>query len=161
MKSNDKEKGKNYNRLVNNNWLRNILTNNLNKHCNLHNIKFIKVKCAYSSFVGNILFRNLNLPDMILSSIEISRRAYEFNLQYIEKIKIKKKNIIFPDESLYRDLLEKSLEEFGLKVEGRSLKNLYYFFKNSKIKYRVPLENFSRVFSLKYRKSLIDCYEFT
>jgi len=160
IESNNKEKGKKYNKLVNNNWLRNLLTNNLNKHCNLHHIKFVKVKCNYSSFVGNILFRNLNFPDMILSSIEISRRAYEFNAQYIEKIKIKKKNIIFPDESLFKNLLEKSLEEFNLKIEGRSLKNLYYYFKNSKIKYRVPLENFFRVFSLKYRKSLIDCYVF-
>jgi hypothetical protein len=40
------------------------------------------------------------------------------------------------------------------------LKDLYYFFKNSKIKYRVPLELFSRVFSLKYKKSLIDCCAF-
>jgi len=161
MKSSDKGKSKNFNKLCNNLWLRNTLVNNLTKRCNLEHIKLQKVNAAYSSFVGNILYRNNNLPDMVLSSIEISRRAYEFNLQYIKKIKPKKKNIILPDICFYKDLLIKSLEEFDLKIENRSLIDLYYFFKNSKIKYRVSLDDIkSRVFSMKCIKSKVNCYQF-
>ena len=85
MKSSDKENGKHFNKLVNNLWCRNVLVNNLTKRCNIFKIKLLKVKPEYSSFIGNFLFRNLNLPDMILSSIEISRRAYEFYNQYVIK----------------------------------------------------------------------------
>lgn len=57
------------------------------------------VKPEYSSFIGNFLYRSLdlNLPDMCLSSIEIGRRAYEFYSQYITCTKEIKKNIVFPD----------------------------------------------------------------
>jgi len=78
MKSSDKELGTKFNKLVNNNWNRNTLINNLTKKCNIFNIKLLKVKPEYSSFIGNFLYRSLNLPDMILASIEISRRGYEF-----------------------------------------------------------------------------------
>ena len=162
IKSKDKKQGNNFNKLCNNQWLRSTFVNNLNKRCNLEHIRFQKVNAAYSSFIGNVLFRNEQLPDMILSSIEISRRAYEFNLQYVKKTKPKKKNIISPDISLYKDLLTKSLEEFGQKIEGKSLVDLYYFFKNSKIKYRVSLDEIkkSRVLSLKCVRSLVNCYQF-
>ncbi|MFA5152862.1 MAG: hypothetical protein WC554_09905, partial [Clostridia bacterium] len=61
-----------------------------------------------------------------------------------------------------KDLLTKSLEEFGQKIEGKSLVDLYYFFKNSKIKYRVSLDEIkkSRVLSLKCVRSLVNCYQF-
>ena len=52
-------------------------------------------KPNYSSFVGNFLFRDLNLPDMTLSSIEIGRRCYEFKTQYIDKTKEKKEKYNF------------------------------------------------------------------
>ena len=42
------------------------------------NIKLLQVVPEYSLFIGNFLYRSLNLPDMILASIELSRRAYEF-----------------------------------------------------------------------------------
>ena len=47
----------------------------------------MKVKPGYSSFIGNFLYRSLNLPDMILVSIEIERRGYEFYNYYISKTK--------------------------------------------------------------------------
>ena len=97
IKSSDKGLGKNYNKLVNNCWNRNTLVNNLCKRCNIFNIKLLKVKPEYSSFIGNILYRSLNLPDMVLASIEIGRRAYEFYNQYISKTKQQKKNIVQPD----------------------------------------------------------------
>ena len=83
--SNDKDKGKKFNRLCNNNWCRDKLVNNLNKWCNIYGVKLIKVKPEYSSFLGNLVYRSLRLPDMILSSIEISRRGFEFYHQYILK----------------------------------------------------------------------------
>jgi len=72
------------------------------------------VKPEYSSFIGNFLYRSLNLPDMILASIEISRRAYEFYNQYIIKTKEIKKNIVRPNLTEFRELYLKSLEEFKL-----------------------------------------------
>ena len=150
IKSKDVELGKRYNRLVNNNWCRNKLELNLQKRCNMFDIKFIKVKPDFSSFVGNFLFRSLNLPDMVLASIEIGRRGYEFNLQYIEKIKEIKRNIIFPDLSAYKNFYAKSLEEFGIE-DDTGLNDIYYVLKKSKTRYRLSLDEthteFSRCFS--------------
>ncbi len=72
----DRNKGKNYNRLCNNTWIRNKFLNNIIKRCKIFNINYLEVLPQYSSFTGNIIFRNLNLPDQVLSSIEISRRGY-------------------------------------------------------------------------------------
>ena len=88
--------------------------NNLTKRCNIHNITLLKVKPEYSSFIGNFLYRSLNLPDMVLASIEIGRRGYEFYNQYISKTKEIKKNIVKPDLSMFNKLYLKSLEEFKL-----------------------------------------------
>ena len=150
IKSSDKENGKHFNKLINNIWCRNALVNNLTKRCNIFNIKLLKVKPEYSSFIGNFLFRSLNLPDMILASIEISRRGYEFNCQYITKIKSIKKNIIQPNFSDFNDLIIKSLEEFNINEKFESLVDIYYFFKKMKFKYRLSFDNnqkFSRFFS--------------
>ena len=115
--SDDKNKGKKFNKLVNNLWNRNALVNNLTKRCNIFNIKLLKVKPEYSSFIGNFLYRSLNLPDMVLASIELGRRAYEFYNQYINRTKEQKKNIIQPDIKLFNDLIIKSLEEFNIQRE--------------------------------------------
>jgi hypothetical protein len=160
ISSSNKNLGKHFNKLCNNFWLRNLIANNLSKRCNLFGIRFQIVKPEYSSFIGNILYRDLALPDMVLSSIEISRRAYEFSLQYIKKVKNIKKNIVFPDLKLFQDRLIKSLEELDQKIEVKDLKELYCFLKNSKVRYRVPLDNWSKVFSLKCIKSKVECYSF-
>jgi len=54
---------------------------------------------------------------MILASIELGRRGYEFYNQYITKVKPQKKNIIQPDIKLFNDFYIKSLEEFNIKGE--------------------------------------------
>ena len=153
IKSSDKCKGKKFNRLVNNLWNRNKLVNNLTKRCNLYGITLIKVKANYSSFIGNFLFRDLRLPDMVLSSIELGRRGYEFNEQYIKKEKEIRKNIIFPEIEDFVDRYVKSLEEFSIEREIGGLKEVYEYLKNAKCRYRVSLENrvqeFSRCFSKK------------
>ena len=161
IKSSNKEKGSRFNRLCNNIWNRNALTNNLSKRCNVFGIKILKVKANYSSFIGNLLFRDLEMPDMVLASIEIGRRACEFNLQYIKREKEIQHNIIQPNISDFKDLIFKSLEEFGIKEKFENLIDLYYVFKNSKLKYRVSLsENleFYRFGSSRSRIKRIFCY---
>ena len=161
IKSSDKENGKHFNKLVNNNWNRNLLVNNISKRCNIFRIKLLKVKPDYSSFIGNFLFRSLNLPDMILSSIEIGRRGYEFNCQYITKTKNIKKNIIQPFISDFNDLIIKSLEEFNINEKFESLVDIYYFFKKSKLMYRLSLDKFDlKFFRLNSLKSNISVYSF-
>ena len=157
IKSGDCNKGRRFNKLVNNSWCRNKLINNLVKRCNIFGIKLLQVKPDYSSFIGNFLFRTLNLPDPILASIEISRRGYEFYNQYITKVKEIKKNIIQPKIDQFRNLWIKSLEEFNLKDNWLDFKQLYLYFKKSKLKYRLSIDNnlqFSRVFSGKSRLSV-------
>ena len=150
IKSSDKKLGKKFNKLVNNLWCRNTFVNNLTKRCNIHNIKLLKVKPDYSSFIGNFLYRSLNLPDMVLASIEISRRGYEFYNQYISKVKDIKKNIVKPDLSMFNKLYLKSLEEFNLQHAYKDLIELYYFFKKTKLKYRLSIDQFNLQFSSFY-----------
>ena len=87
---------------------------------------------------------------MILSSIEISRRGYEYYNQYVSKTKSIKKNIIQPFISDFNDLIIKSLEEFNINEKFERLIDLYYFFKKQGMKYRVSFDKnqkFSRFFS--------------
>ena len=109
--------------------------------------KAFKVKPEYSSFIGNFLYRSLNLPDMILASIELGRRAYEFYNQYITKEKQIKKNIVRPNLTDFRELYLKSLEEFQLQPIYKDLIELYYEFKKSKLKYRLSIDQFNLQFS--------------
>ena len=131
-----------FNRLTKNQWCRDLLETNITKRCNIYNIGVIKVKPEYSSFIGNFLFRHVtDMPDMVLSSIEIGRRGYEFSSQYIDKTKDKKKNIVFPDLSDFSDLYTKSLEEFSIKEKSDNLEKLYSYIKNTKMTYRVPISD--------------------
>ena len=165
IKSKD-NKGKNFNKLINNIWNRNKLVNNIKKRCNIYSIIVMLAKPNYSSFVGNFLFRDLNLPDMTLASIEIGRRCYEFKTQYIDKTKDKRKNIILPDVNDFNDRYIKSLEEFNIPGEIKDLVKIYYFLKNAKCRYRVSLDDlnyleFSRCFSnkSKIKKILITIHK--
>ena len=156
IKTQDRSKGKNLNRLCNSFFIRNTFINNLNKRCNISGIKFLKVIPSYSSFIGNFLYRGLNLSDPILASIEIGRRGYEFNAQYIDKSKEKSKNIIQPNLMKFNDLISKSLEEFGIKENFKDLIDLYYVFKkDSKMMYRVPFTKNCKWSKFKCNKSYV------
>ena len=168
INSKDTTRGKNYNKLVNNVWNRNKLINNIKKRCDIYSIRVILAKPNYSSFIGNFLFRDLNLPDMTLASIEIGRRCYEFKVQYIDKTEDKRKNIILPDVDDFNDRYVKSLEEFNISGEIRDLVEIYNFLKNAKSRYRVSLDElnhleFSRCFSnkSKIKKILITLHKNT
>ena len=150
IKVKDRDKGKNFNRLCNNTWIRNKFLNNIQKRCKIFNINYLEVKPEYSSFVGNIIFRHLNLPDQVLSSIEISRRGFEFRHQYVLKDKPHIKNIVKIDinnDKIFKELYIKSMEEFNIQENFKDIVDTYYYFKrNSKLLYRVSLDNFSSCF---------------
>ena len=152
INSGDKELGKRYNRLVNNQWCRVKFLQNIEKRCNLFGIKFVKIKCDYSSFIGNVIFRDLRYSDMELSSIEIGRRGYEYRRQYIDKVINQRSNIILPDIADFNCIISQSLEELGINTVCDNLRKLYYDIKKSKIRYRLSLDEvthpmFSRCFS--------------
>ena len=113
----------------------------------------LKVKPEYSSFVGNVVFRELGYADMELASIEIGRRGYEFKKQYIDKIENKRKNIVLPDILDFKGVITKSLEEFGIISECDNLVELYGIIKKSKIRYRLSLEDINPMFSRCFSKT--------
>ena len=158
--SKDTDKGRKYNRLVNNQWNRNLLYNQLNKRCDLLDIEFIRVKAEFSSFVGNMAYRKLGLPDPILASIEISRRGFAFYHQYVKKDKEKSKNIIFNTSKTNISLITESMEELGLNEHFTNIKDLYFkITKTLKLRYRVSLNENLKFFSLKSIKSRIILYD--
>ena len=169
--SKDLQKGKFLNRLINNQWNRNKFIECIKKLVYGSSSTLVEVKPQYSSVLGNLIYRSEKLPDMVLSSIEISRRGYEFALQYLLNIKSKQKNIVFPDFEKVKEKIALSLEEIGKSQTGASLSDLSHFnsyeelfsgLKKSKLKYRFLLEQCknSRVFSIFHYKSLIKLYKF-
>ena len=159
LKPENHKKGKRLNKLINNQWNRTKIKINLEKRCKIYKIRFQKIQPQYSSFIGNILYRNLELPDPILSSIEIGRRGYEFLQQYINKTKDKTKNIIFPSMEKFNEAIFKSLEEFGVAESFKSWKEMFEWFKDSKVWYRVPFgDKYSKWFKFKSKKSNVGIF---
>jgi hypothetical protein len=147
IKSENKNKGTNFNRLCNNVWKKNKFVNNLKKRCNLSNIKVYDVLPYYSSFIGNLT--NLNLPDPVAASCEIARRGYN---TYILK------NKQFYPELIKVEVL-KNLWKEDLEWIYSSWKELFVLVKNSKLKYRVPFSNEDVFRILKTKKTkVIFCY---
>ena len=153
--------GKKFNKLVNNNWNRNLLYNILKKRCGINQIKFLEIRPEYSSFIGNLVYSNY--PDMTAASIEINRRTNEFYHQYILKDKEKIKNIIFPEFSW--SLIRKPLEGFSDedKKNYSSWVDLYKELKKSKVRYRFSFQDFllkfpERVFQTKIIKNKVIFY---
>lgn len=163
FKDSNPDKGKRVNTLCNNLWCRTVLYSQLRKYTSLYNITFLEVISNYSSFIGNLVYRQEKLPDMILASIEIGRRGYEFYHQYILGDKQKEKNIILPKLELVTERISKSLEELKIPSQYETLLELYSAIKKSKHKYRLSLEECmtSPSFSSKdYKRKGIILYTF-
>ena len=103
---------------------------------------------VYSSFIGNLLYGNENTPDMIASSIEITRRGY----------KKFKKGWFYPVFSI--DHLNEQWKQTLSGIED--WKTAFNKIKKSKLKYRFQLLEFiqNAVFSKKYTKKKIMLYYF-
>lgn len=150
-------------RLINNQWDRHKFFNLIEKRCNLYGIRVQTVVPNYSSFIGNLVYRETGLPDMCLASIEIGRRAYEFSHQYIKKDKKVEKNIVFNTSVVASQKMIQSLEELGYdgNKDVKNINNLYKATKIRNLKYRVSLEDIksSKVCSRKHKKSNVYLYK--
>jgi len=154
IKSKDNNKGKGYNRLVNNKWNRNLVVNNLSKRCNLLGIKLIKVKPHYSSFIGQMKYEKEF--DSIAASLEVGYRGYLRNNGRNEYDSI-------------NDLCYSYLPTRWKKMVNNAsmtFKELYYLFKQNKMidcyrfnfKYQeYGIESF---FSLGSVRSMVEMYRF-
>ena len=162
ISSKDNKKGRKFNKKCNNQWDRNLIVNQIKKVCKLNKIKVLEVAPNYSSFIGNLVYRNEKLFDPCLSSIEISRRGYEFVHQYIIKDKEIEKNIIFGNFEKDKEVYRKSLEELGVNFPFETFQELYSQIKESKLRYRFPLESCKNlvVFSKNSIKNYQTLYKF-
>ena len=137
IKSSNKKLGRKFNKLVNNNWNRNLLVNQIRKHINSSSTTLIEVQPQYNSYIGNLVFRQKHLPDECLASIEIGRRGFEFATQYIFNRRPHQKTVIYPKLELVKSQLTLSLEELGIDVPSfDSWKDILSVVKESKVKYR-------------------------
>ena len=148
INSTDKQKGKTFNRLCNNVWCRNLVINKLKMLSNIHGYFITEVNPAYSSVIGNILYGNEYTPDMVASSIEVARRAYN-------KFK---KGYFYP--SIQLDHLN---EQWKQTLSGlNSWKEVFQEIKKSKLKYRFLLLDYvqNALFSKIYIKQKVTLYTF-
>ncbi len=132
IESKNHHRGKFYNKLVNNDWLRIKFLNNLKKRLNLLGIPFREVQCAYSSFVGNLT--HSNYPDPIAASLEIARRSTK---------SYKDVDRVFP--SWNPEVLPTRWKEMVATSDVQNWSELYQHLKtNSRHSYRVGLNSIDR-----------------
>ena len=148
INSSNKGNGKTFNRLCNNVWCRNLVINKLKMLSNIHGYFITEVNPVYSSFIGNILYGNESTPDMVASSIEVARRAYN---------KFKKGHF-YP--AIQLDHLN---EHWKQTLSGlNNWKEMFNKVKKSKLKYRFLLLDYiqNTVFSKTYIKQKVTLYTF-
>jgi IS605 OrfB family transposase len=140
------QKGKRYNKLINNQWCRTIFESNLQKHCGIYNIEFIKVNPAYSSFVGNLVY---NYPDPICSAIELGRRGYK---KFV-------KGWFYPELIVHENLPNQWKEEVDSSY--KSWVELFNRIKKVGLSYHFSWEDTSlasEFFRFKSKKSMVEFY---
>ena len=159
MKVSDKKLGHKFNKLVNNNWNRNLLVNQLQKHINSSTTVLVEAQPQYNSYIGNLVFRQEHLPDECLASIEVGRRGFEFATQYIFNRRPHQKTVIYPKLELVKNQLIQSLEELNIDVPNFDCwKDILSAVKESKVKYRFSTSDaqhmseglFSKFYKQKY-----------
>ena len=152
IKVKDHNKGKYFNKLINNTWNKKLLINNLCKRCNLLNIRLIEIAPEYSSFVGCLM--NPNDIDSIAAAKEIERRTRLFTETFIKKTLPRNTKILFPEWNSSLMIRWKD----DLDTDCSTWKQSYKWFKeNPKHSYRVLLTDVKnpKLFRFKSRKSNI------
>lgn len=118
------------NRKNKNLWKRELFINNLTKRLNILGIKLYSVNPAYSSFIGNLQY---DYTDAVNASIEIARRGFEYRIK-------KNKKGFYPTFDV-KHQWKKTSTSFN------DWKQFYLEVKNSKLKYRVSLDEVKHKFN--------------
>ncbi len=146
-----------FNKMINNQWLRNVLISNLEKRCNLNEIKFTEVYPQYSSFIGCIMYPDE--VDSIAAAIELNRRGYEL-INYDKNNSI---SVMYPkfDVNHLKGLWKNQLDDLDF---GDNWKQFYTKVKESKLRYRLLLDDIKNkvdvVFKVFNIKNYIVLYNF-
>lgn len=154
IKSNDKGKGKQFNKFCNNDWRRKRITEGISKWCNIIGIKVQEVLPQYSSFIGQI--RNEEDYDSVAAAIELSRRAWLFISYYRDKdVKEVKGNIVGIQRKLSKHLADRWKKKLDVK-KLTTYKSLCLEIKKLGYSYRHLFDPRSFSFRSKSVKSLVD-----
>jgi IS605 OrfB family transposase len=124
IKSEEHNKGRKFNKMINNRWIRNSFINNLEKRIKISGGTLYKINPVYSSFIGNLIY---NFNDSINASLEVGRRGYD--------VIILKNKKFYPDFSSLKDQWK---EYFNDNI--KTWKELFNKIKNLGLKYRVSFE---------------------
>jgi IS605 OrfB family transposase len=153
IKSSEKGKGKRFNKLCNNQWLRNHLISNLKKRCCINGILFQEVVAQYSSFIGQMLHEDEY--DSIAASFELGRRGNLYIRRYIKKESEEKVKIVFPEFNVENlsDLWKEKINLFSSTIDD--WKSFYLFVKKSRHSYRLLFSEKGKFYRLNSTKSKI------
>lgn len=135
------------NKLCRNQFRFKIIKQHLETLCNTFGVEFVEVSAAYSSIIGNFIHGSGTTPDPVAASIEIARRGYH-------KFQ---KGWLYPGivsvQRMQQVLGNQWKEELGLGY--MSWKGLAGKIKESKLKYRFPLNPQKAVFRVIYQLACI------
>ena len=145
-------KSKEQRRLCKNSWDRCLFENKLKMLSKLHGYEVVEINPCYTSQLGNIIHGNENTPDMVAASIEIARRGFK---KY-------QKSWFYPS---FNKSLSRINEQWKQTLSDnfiRDWKGLFSLIKESKLKYRISLDNcnVSKVLSLNNKKSYISLMQY-
>lgn len=147
-------KGRRFNKLINNDWCRNLFLNSIRKHCALNNIKIQELIANYSSFIGCI--NHEKDVDSVAASLELNRRLLLFKKIYLDRSQ-EKTDIICPVWDINK--LSTHWKEMVIANNISGWKELYQLVKKSKTSYRFLYDQFKsgrRVLRFKSVASLVD-----
>jgi hypothetical protein len=154
IKSSNKNLGKRFNKLVNNDWNRNYLVNNLIKWLTVNDIKHLMVNPFYTSYMGQI--KNTEDYDSIAASKEVAYRGflmnngikvYDYVNDFLSGLVTTHWKEMLPDINTYKEMYN------YFKTKKKS-KNSYRFLFNDVEKLKWSS------FRLKSDKSMIDLIRF-
>jgi len=163
MKTSDKGKGRNFNRICNNDWLRKDFMSNLKKRCNINGIKYQEIIPAYTSIDGCI--DNAEEYDSIGASFEIGRRANLFIRMFIKKEIEKQTGLIMKHKFEIKSLATRWKKMLGNQLDlVKTYADLWNWLKEKKLTSELRIlfdqNKFDgSSFSLKSNKSLVTCFE--
>lgn len=152
IRSSNKNKGKYFNKRCNNDWLKNLISNNIIKRCNLIGIKVNKVFAGYSSIKGQL--ENDKDFDSIAASIQLSKRLNK-NLKDFGNTKVKLEDL---SNRWKNEIISNFNQVPTWKNISEYLKRKYV---NSSYRYFFHPSDFQDVsLRLFHRKSKIKLYQF-